>query len=1156
MKPLYFVLALCVAQSCALYRGRRSNDYDDDYDSEEEGQWKKEHLKPEPWKVRHSPPVHVPQDLSSQQAPQYAQDSREVVVQAPEVGEVVGVRGFKSNANGLVNAFLGIRYGKVGSGLARFQAAQPTGYQGRVNANVKSPNCAQFPELQRLRESEARGENVDDCLTLDIYAPEHASNLPVLVFVHGEMLFDGGSEEAQPDYVLEKDVVLVSINYRLAPFGFLSALSDELPGNVALADIHLALEWLQKNLESFGGNPGQVTLLGQAGGATLIHALSLSGRASGLFQQLILQSGTALNPYLIDERPLETLDTFASFARCPTVADTRSLAPLYDCLGSLPTSQLVDAFEQLFNRNEPLGLSSLGAFKLVVGDPLGYLPKPPVALAANASNAVPTIIGATKDASAFILSRFYKQIENVRSYNVSDYIDVVLRHLAPPSEHQIWKQWALREIFSPDQVRSVDPSSVSQGLLELSNMILYRAPVIFSIRNSYSKSPVYLYNFAYRGEHHRFEHVESPLPFAVDASLSDDNVYVFPYPVETSQLNAVDRSLSRALVTMWVNFATTGVPNSNSGVWPRASSEYGPVLRISNSGGNLLELDPHFGEGIYVPNLYANYFNTTTKSTPVVIPVSTITTTTTTTTRRPYVHNPYSNWQNRQPQQTWPAKDSAEEARRKQEFREYQQREAEERRREYQLRLQQQQEQLQRERLEREKKLQEQQQREQELQEQQEQLAREQERREQQWREQQQREQQQREQQRREQQEGWRAVLNRDPVTYDAYGREITPDFAEQERQKQEREQQEREDQRREQERREYEERLEQDRQQREREQQEREQPDQYQPDKNTEDNLHAYPTYEDYVKSQQGEQSPESDPERNYAEEQQREQERLEQERQQREQEQREDEERLEQERQQREREQQEREQQEGQPEENPEDGRQPYPTYEDYARGQQGEQSPESDQEQQREQERLEQERQLREQERREYEERLQREREQQEREQEQSQGQSDNDPSRYPSYEDYVRSQQEGRPSESDSDRNYDEEQEREQQRRDQLRQEQEQEYGQSAGYPGYEGPQEESVGQDQENQPEVDPQNDPSNYATYEDYVQAQLKLRQEEEERDRALREEEERQFAQAEAAEEAARQSHQPIPYTVEFRRFLNAPRHTKLIHRQQDRRQ
>lgn len=736
----------------------------------------------------------------------------------------------------------------------------------------------------------------------------------------------------------------------------------------------------------------------------------------------------------------------------------------------------------------------------------------------------------------------------MRSSNVSNYIDVVLRHLAPPSEHQIWKQWALREIFSPDQVWSVNSNTVSQGLLELSNMILYRAPVIFSIRNSYRNAPVYLYNFAYRGQHHRFEHVKSPLPFAVDASLSDDNVYVFPYPVETSQLNAADRSLSRALVTMWVNFATTGVPNPNSGVWPRASSEYGPVLRFSNSRENVLELDPHFGEGINIPNLYGNYFNTTSKSTPAVIPVSTITptftTTTTTTTRRPYVHNPYNNWQNRQSQQTGPSRDAAEEARRKQEFREYQLRQEEERRREYQLRLQQRQEQLQRESLEREKKLQEQQQQEQERQEQErERQQREQQQREQQWREQQWREQQQRKQP--EQQYG---VVNGDSYapTYDAYGREITPEYAEQERQRLEAQQ-------REQERREYAERLEQERQQREREQQEREQQEreqqernqqegQYQPEENSVDGRLAYPSYDDYEKSQQGEPSPESDPE-----EQQGERERLEQERQLREQEHREYEERLEQERQQREREQQERDQQGGQqqPEENPEDGREPYPSYEDYVRTQNGEQSPESDpernyaQEQQREQERLEQERQLREQEHREYEERLQREREQQEREQEQPQGQPDNDPSRYPSYEEYLRSQQEGRPSESDSERNYDEEQEREQQRRDQLRQEQE--YGPSDGSPGYP---EESAGQDQEYQPDLDPQNDPSNYATYEDYVKAQLQLRVEEEERDRALREEEERQIAQAEAEEEAA---HHPAI----LRKFLNAPRQIKLISRQ-----
>ena len=97
------------------------------------------------------------------------------------------------------------------------------------------------------------------------------------------MLFDGSAEEAQPDYLLENDVVLVSINYRLAPLGFLTTLSEEMPGNVALADIHMALEWLQKYVECFNGNRESVTLMGQAGGATLVHALSLSGKVRNIY---------------------------------------------------------------------------------------------------------------------------------------------------------------------------------------------------------------------------------------------------------------------------------------------------------------------------------------------------------------------------------------------------------------------------------------------------------------------------------------------------------------------------------------------------------------------------------------------------------------------------------------------------------------------------------------------------------------------------------------------------------------------------------------------------------------------------------------------------------------------------------------------------------
>ncbi|XP_017075737.2 glutactin [Drosophila eugracilis] len=1088
MQPLLLVLALCVAPIYSHSLGSR-NDYNEDYDEDNKNSWQPEPLKPAPWQAQ------------------------EAVVQAPEVGQIFGIKAFKNIANRPINAFLGVRYGKVGGGLARFQAAQPAGYQGRVNATVQSPNCAQFPELNRLREAESRGENVDDCLTLDIYAPDRANQLPVLVFVHGEMLFDGSSEEAQPDYILERDVLLVSINYRLAPFGFLSALTNELPGNVALSDIHLALEWLQRYLVHFGGDPGQVTLVGQAGGATLAHALTLSGKATNLFQKLILQSGTALNPYLIDNQPIDTLRIFANFARCPPfLPNQRGYEVLYQCLGQLSTSQLVAAFQQLLVQNERHGLTQLGGFKLVFGDPLGYLPSHPATLVQNGSLALPMIVGATKDASAFILSRIYGQISSLQSSNVSDYIDVVLKHTAPPSEHHTWKQWALREIFSPELEYTASPQTVANGLLELSNYILYRAPVINSIKHSYGSTPAYLYIFDYRGEHHRFGHLTNPLPFAIDASLSDDSVYLFPYPAEASRLNPLDRSLSRALVTMWVDFAITGVPNPISGVWPQATYEYGPFLRFTNSRQNPLELEPHFGEGNYLPNYsrvsYRPAINRTV-SRPwfPATTTRTTTTTTTTTTSRPYVYNPYANWQNRPQQPSWHPADPeyvrAQEARQQEFIREREKLRREQQQRNNQRRPrpdspEEQEERIRQERAreqyEREQRQREQYAREQRERERQEQEQRE---REQQERDQQERDRQEREQQEREEREREQREREQDPE----YNSEsVDPDWDDpQERDDQSREQQERDERERE---------------QQEREQQEREQHKQEQPERDQQERD------QQELDQQEREQQEREQQWREQQEREQQERDQQEREQQEREQQERDQQEREQQEREQQERDQQEREQQER---EQQETGRKPYPSYEQFSED--NENPSESDnrpyfnEEQEREQ-------QLQEQLRREQQE--QQERGQQERQQQESNQENEpsDNPENYPSYEEYIKAQ----------DRLYAEEQERERQQQERLHQERHQnpvpsQTDQWVPYPEehdrsyYEEQEPDRAEQERDEQPEEDQEDDVGaeqgglrveDFPSYEAYVEAATKIRQEQEEQERL---EEERYRAEQEEAD-------------------------------------
>ncbi|XP_023309204.2 glutactin [Lucilia cuprina] len=577
-----------------------------------------------------------------EQHPPPPQDPNIILV--PRLGLVRGQSNYKTIKNRPISAYLGLKYGTVKPGLGRFQKAlSPELIENLIDATKEPSNCPQFPDLDIIREKESRFENVDDCLTLNVFTPAKPGSYPVLIFVHGEMLFDGSAEEGQPDYFLENDVVLVTINYRLAPFGYLSTLTDDMPGNVALSDIQMALEWVHEYIRSFNGNPEQVTLMGQSGGATLIHALSLSGKAEGLFHKLILQSGTALNPYFIDDQPLGTLRSFAHYARCPP---SRNIEGLISCFERMSTSDLLNYFKRYFENNEPRGLQFVNGFKLIVGDKLGFLPEHPASMVAN--NTKPMIVGVTKDAGAFIMSRFYDQLLQLRSRNISDYINVVLKHTTKPRHYMLWKQWALEHIFTAEDARNPSVSNLVQKLLELINLILYRGPIIDSIRFTSKNHSTYMYCFDYRGEYHRFGHLKNPLPFEIDATLSDDNIFLFPYPVEVSQLNPEDKSMARAMVTMWVNFAIHGVPNLNTGIWPNVSSEYGPFLRFTNTHESKLELDHHFGEGIPVPNLYPEYFNTTKANTTMEKTTTTSTTTTTTTNR------PYSNYQQTSYQSSYP----------------------------------------------------------------------------------------------------------------------------------------------------------------------------------------------------------------------------------------------------------------------------------------------------------------------------------------------------------------------------------------------------------------------------------------------------------------------------------------------------------------------
>ncbi|KAJ4435296.1 hypothetical protein ANN_17906 [Periplaneta americana] len=166
-----------------------------------------------------------------------------------------------------------------------FQPPEPVGpWNGTLDATKfgnKCPVIQRSPQESDLRdlESYANAESVEDCLNLNVYTPKLGNSTPgvaVMVYIHGGSFRVGSAQEFWPSYLLEKEVVLVVPQYRLGPLGFLSLQTEDVPGNVGLLDLLLALRWVQTHISHFGGDPRQVTIFGQSAGGAAVTLLMVT----------------------------------------------------------------------------------------------------------------------------------------------------------------------------------------------------------------------------------------------------------------------------------------------------------------------------------------------------------------------------------------------------------------------------------------------------------------------------------------------------------------------------------------------------------------------------------------------------------------------------------------------------------------------------------------------------------------------------------------------------------------------------------------------------------------------------------------------------------------------------------------------------------------
>jgi para-nitrobenzyl esterase len=296
-----------------------------------------------------------------------------------------------------VMVFRGIPYAAPPVGELRWKPPQPAKRWSDVRpASQLGHNCIQHQPYGDI-DPFAAGIS-EDCLYLNVWTkslalPASPAPLPVLVWIHGGGFWAGfgGEERHNAAPLAKKGAVVVTLNYRLGPFGFLAhpALARESPhhaaGNYGLLDQIAALQWVQRNIARFGGDPSRVTIFGESAGGFSVGSLIASPLAKGLFQRAILESGTGVGTGVSsrdDARAvaLRFADSLHVYGVGPdAAAHLRALSPDTVLAASLH-----------------LGSPGAPAFYPVVD---GWVLPHPVdsALASGAANIVPVIAGTNRD---------------------------------------------------------------------------------------------------------------------------------------------------------------------------------------------------------------------------------------------------------------------------------------------------------------------------------------------------------------------------------------------------------------------------------------------------------------------------------------------------------------------------------------------------------------------------------------------------------------------------------------------------------------------------------------------------------------------------------------------------------------------------------------
>lgn len=484
----------------------------------------------------------------------------------------------KSRAGRDYASFRGIPYAQPPIGKLRFSNPVPAdSWKETFNAIADAPTCIQKNYLFM----NPKVEGQEDCLYLNVYSPQistankiHRPRYPVLVFIHGGGWFAGAGSSYMfgPEFFLDENVVLVTFNYRLGPFGFLSTSDDAAPGNWGLKDMTVVLQWVQRNINSFGGNPESVTIFGQSAGAGSVHYLMLSPQTKGLFHKVIAQSGSALNTWATPIDSIQIARAQASFVGCPANITSNEIV---DCLRKVDASVIVNSGDRFkFWSIDPVTVYIPSIEKKTAKNPNPIVCDYPRNLIKNGRvHHVPFMLGVMENEGIIradpIITQPKLRVElNARWKDLGPQIFYL-----PQSVNDItlignlWKNITDFYMKGNQFVSSTDVDSIQNFInLYSDRSIIYGAYQSAVKHAALSQLPVYFYKINFAGRDtwsNLFSAGGVHINFVFNKSHCDELNWMFRIPLlfpEPFAEGSLDLDISKKFIKMWTHFAATGEP--------------------------------------------------------------------------------------------------------------------------------------------------------------------------------------------------------------------------------------------------------------------------------------------------------------------------------------------------------------------------------------------------------------------------------------------------------------------------------------------------------------------------------------------------------------------------------------------------------------------